>query len=273
MKPFLKWAGNKYRIIDRIRPLLPADGKRLIEPFAGSAAVFLNTNYAENIVADFNSDLVALYQQLQSEGVGFINYCREYFTPEYNTEHSYYLFRQEFNTAKDARLRAALFLYLNRHGYNGLCRYNQKGEFNVPFGSYKKPYFPEYEMKAFFHKAQGALFVCADFRATFARVQAGDVVYCDPPYVPLTQTANFTSYSSGGFSEKDQLDLVAMAREASLRGATVVISNHDTEFVTGAYQGAQLVRFPVQRFISCDGENRGKAAEVLALFAAGESNG
>lgn len=267
MKPFLKWAGNKYRIIAQIKPLLPARGVRLIEPFAGSAAVFLNTNYDHNLICDTNADLIGLYRTLKDEGPAFIEYSSLLFCESNNTPEVYYELRAEFNSCRDPRRKSALFVYLNRHGYNGLCRYSLKGEYNVPFGLYKKPYFPRAEMLGFQQRAEKAVFHEADFRDTMARAHEGDVVYCDPPYVPLTATANFTSYSSGGFTSKDQLELGLLARQLSARGVTVILSNHDTEFVSQAYEGAEFVRFPVQRFISCDGENRGKALEVLALYA------
>lgn len=267
MKPFLKWAGNKYQIIDRIKDVLPS-GNRLIEPFVGSAAVFINTEYSHNVLADNNVDLINLYQTLQEEGDKFIEYCRNLFVANNNTEKAFYELRDEFNTTESRRLKSALFIYLNKHCFNGLCRYNLKGEFNVPFGKYKKPYFPEIEMRYFHEKSVQAIFKHADFIETMNSAKRGDVVYCDPPYVPLSATANFTSYSSGGFGIKQQEILAGKAKELASRGTTVVISNHNTEFVLKAYAEAKILKFDVQRFISCDGANRGKASEVLALFPA-----
>lgn len=265
MKPFLKWAGNKYSIIERIKAVLPA-GSRLIEPFAGSAAVFLNTDFEEAVLSDINADLINLYQYLKRDGDAFIRYCNSFFVKEMNDSDTYYLFRRLFNTTGDMRLKAALFLYLNRHGYNGLCRYNNKGEYNVPFGKYAKPYFPADEMLAFHHKIQSAELRCQDFVGVMESARAGDVIYCDPPYVPLTSTANFTGYSSGGFGQKEQESLADMAKTLSRRGINVVISNHDTIFTQTAYESAQIISFKVQRFISCKGQSRGQANEMLALF-------
>lgn len=265
MRTFLKWAGNKQRIVDRISALLP-DGNRLIEPFVGSGAVFLNTSYPAYLLTDSNGDLISLYTRLQREGEPFIDFCRSFFSPANNAPEVYYALREEFNSTADARLKAALFLYLNRHGYNGLCRYNSSGGFNVPFGRYKRPYFPRDEMLAFWRKAESARFCHADFAATIAQAQPGDVIYCDPPYVPLSSTAHFTSYSAGGFDFEQQLALASAARQAAERGVPVLISNHATPEIETAYAGAKIERFQVQRFISADGENRGSAAELLALF-------
>ena len=129
IRPFLKWAGGKYRIIERIRELLP-EGERLVEPFVGSGAVFLNTRYPTYLLADSNPDLINLYRILQTEGEAFIAYCKRNFTARNNSPESYYRLRDVFNTTRDLRRKSALFVYLNRHGYNGLCRYNAKGRFN-----------------------------------------------------------------------------------------------------------------------------------------------
>lgn len=266
MKPFLKWPGGKYRILKRIKnKLIP--GQCLIEPFVGSGAVFLNTEYPSYFLADINSDLINLYVVLQQNGPSFIDYCQEFFTPQNNNEEKYYELREVFNTTQDRYLKAALFVYLNRHGYNGLCRYNSSGGFNVPFGRYSKPYFPEIEMLYFFQKSQDAIFKCQDFRQTMGTACPGDVVYCDPPYVPLSVTSNFTSYSSGGFTIQEQMELANIAKKLAKKGVTVVISNHNTEFVLDAYKEADIEIFEVRRFISCDGANRNKVGELLAVFA------
>ncbi len=267
IRPFLKWAGNKYRVIDRIVDMLPS-GTRLVEPFAGSAAVFLNTSYKRYHLSDTNSDLIQLYKLVKNEGSAFIDYARKYFRPRYNTADSYYRLREKFNSLDDPVEKSALFIYLNRHGYNGLCRYNKSGIYNVPFGKYKKPYFPTNEMEAFHVKSRHASFKVQDFAMTLRNARKGDVVYCDPPYVPLSDTANFTSYASNGFNSDDQELLASMASKLASRGVSVLISNHHTAFTRRMYKAASadIVTFKVQRFISCKGNHRRQADEVLALF-------
>lgn len=265
MKPFLKWAGNKFQIVEQIREILPM-GKRLLEPFVGSGAVFLNTDYPRYVLSDANGDLIHLYATLQAEGEVFVAYCRQFFGPDHNDPDVYYSRRALFNDTEDERLRSALFLYLNKHCYNGLCRYNAKGGFNVPFGRYKRPYFPEKELMFFAARASHAVFRQADFVESMRSAEKGDVVYCDPPYVPLSETANFTSYSAGGFGLDAQRSLADEARALAGRGIPVLISNHDTPFVREIYAGAEIVGLQVQRYISRDGNNRNKAGEVLALF-------
>ena len=266
VRPFLKWAGNKYRILDRINEMLPMQGKRLIEPFAGSAAVFLNTQFDRYLVTDSNADLINLYNTLKDEGESFIKYCKRYFTAANNTAEKYYALREQFNKCTDTRKRSALFVYLNRHGYNGLCRYNASGGFNVPFGRYQKPYFPQKEMEFFQHKAKHAVFKVAGFDKSMRQAKKGDIIYCDPPYVPLSSSANFTSYSAGGFSLQEQQQLAELAQQVARKGIPVLISNHHTEETVSLYQAAQCSYFTVQRYISCNGSQRECAGEVLALF-------
>jgi DNA adenine methylase len=141
-----------------------------------------------------------------------------------------------------------------------------KGGFNVPFGRYKRPYFPEAEMHHFVQKAQNATFQHNKFAATMASCQPGDVVYCDPPYVPLSNTANFTSYSANGFGWAEQTDLAHQANKLAQRGIPVIISNHNTAAVREVYEAAKIETFEVRRFISCNGDKREKAAELLAVF-------
>lgn len=265
MKPFLKWAGNKYKIIERVKAAL-VEGNRLIEPFAGSGAAFLNTDYSHYLLAESNQDLIHLYQHLQKEGEEFIDYCKTFFASIYNNNDAFYALRELFNSTSDIRLKSALFVYLNKHCFNGLCRYNAKGKFNTPYGKYIQPYFPDKEMLFFYQKSQNTVFECADFIETMNKAVPGDVVYCDPPYVPLSVTSNFTSYSADGFNLEQQIQLAKTAEQLAEKGIPVIISNHNTEFTQQIYAKAKIEIFDVQRYISCKGNDRNKAGELLAIF-------
>jgi DNA adenine methylase len=266
MKPFLKWAGSKFKIVDRVRTALP-QGSRLVEPFVGSGAVFMNTDFDSYLLADSNRDVIDLFNAVKHDGLEFIEYAKQLFLPHNNEAGAFYELRQEFNDSAPGHRRSALFVYLNRHCFNGLCRYNSKGKFNVPFGRYDSPGFPEAELIAFSAKSRRAEFIHEDFRTTMRSATLGDVVYCDPPYVPLSATANFSDYTAEGFGVAEQRELALLATELSARGVPVVISNHDTEFTRLAYQAAAIEAFGVQRFISSNAANRGKAAELLAVFS------
>jgi DNA adenine methylase len=265
MKSFLKWAGNKHRIIEKISVYFP-NSTRLIEPFMGSAAVFLNTNYPAYLLADRNFDLIQLYLHLKREGQIFIDFCRIFFDPMFNTAKEFYRLRRTFNDSSDVRMRAALLLYLNKHCFNGLTRYNHREEFNTPFGHYKTTYFPEKEMQFFYQRAQNCEIIHADFTHTLTRATLGDVIYCDPPYVGLSKTAKFNNYIAEGFSDTQQRCLADSAKSLAAKGITVLISNHDTKFTRDIYATATLISLSVQRNISSKGSQRGKAAEILAIF-------
>ena len=264
-RPFLKWAGGKYRLLDKIKPILPP-GQRLIEPFAGAAAIFLNTHYQSYWLNDLNVDLIHLYQQLKRQGNLFIEFAETFFSSSNNSEKHYYRLRQHFNQTNDKNEKAALFIYLNRHSYNGLCRYNQKGQFNAPFGHYKKVIFPKEQLVIFSQKASTAKFTHQNFENVMQKAKPGDIIYCDPPYVPLSKTANFTQYSDKAFSLQQQQRLADMAFSLALKRIPVIISNHNIGFTRKLYQAAKLKKFTVPRLISCKGNLRHPAKELLAIY-------
>jgi DNA adenine methylase len=265
-RPFLKWAGGKFGILDRIFDALPP-GERLVEPFVGAGAVFLNAGFASNVLADSNPHLIATLGNVQSRVDEVMAELESLFIPANNCEPAYYTLRDEFNADPVSSPRhAALFIYLNRHCFNGLCRFNRSGAFNVPFGQHKSVGLPREEIMQFHAAARSATFTCAGFQETMAAAVPGDVIYADPPYVGLSETAKFTSYDGKVFGEKEQRDLAEAARAAAARGVRVVISNHDTSFTRELYAGAELRHFSVGRSISCKGEKRGAAPELIAIF-------
>ncbi len=210
-----------------------------------------------------------LYDQLRSGKQRFIDYTDTLFSDENNNKEKYYIYRDEFNSCKNKKRRAALFVFLNRHCYNGLCRYNSKGVFNTPFGRYKQPLLPRKEMKHFIQVAKNASFDCADYQDTMDQAETGDVIYCDPPYVPLSATSHFTDYHVGGFNWDDQIILAEKAGQLAKKGVRVVISNHDTTEIRKLYRkgNAKISSFDVQRNISCNANNRNKVKELLAVFS------
>ncbi|HAU4328217.1 adenine-specific DNA-methyltransferase [Citrobacter freundii] len=267
-RAFLKWAGGKYPLLDDIKRHLP-QGECLVEPFVGAGSVFLNTDFSRYILADINSDLISLYNIVKARTDEYVQASRELFVPETNQAEVYYQYREEFNACQDPFRRAVLFLYLNRFGYNGLCRYNLRGEFNVPFGRYKKPYFPEAELYHFAEKAQNAEFHCLSYEECMDRADVNSVVYCDPPYAPLSATANFTAYHTNSFSPKEQARLAEMAEKLVSKRIPVLISNHDTPDTREWYKAAKHFQVKVRRSISSNGGTRKKVNELLALYKPG----
>ena len=241
MTTILKWAGNKTAIMPELIKHLPA-GSRLVEPFAGSCAVMMATDYPHYLVADINPDLINLYLMIQKDHEDVIQIAKELFK-DFNSDVQYYRVRQHFNYSISNEVeKAAYFLYLNRHGYRGLCRYNQKGEYNNPYGHYKKPYFPENEIRAFAEKAQRATFICASYDETLALLKTGDVVYCDPPY-----DGTFTGYHTAGFTEDDQYHLASILERRSSEGHPVIVSNSDTSLTRSLYRNFSRYRLTAIR--------------------------
>lgn len=265
-RPFLKWAGGKYSLLPELDRLIPA-GKRLIEPFVGGGSVFLNSDKHERfLLADVNADLINLYQMLAVAPDSVIAEAIKAFR-HLNDAENYTAIREAFNTWQlNATERAAAFLYLNRHCFNGLMRYNLDGFFNVGWGKYKAPYFPEEEIRAFRQKSHACVFMTAGFERTLRLAGDGDVVYCDPPYEPMPGTAGFTSYASGGFSWDSQVALAESCVAAHQRGAKVFISNSTAPHVIELYEqhGFTLHRVNARRSISSKGSTRETANDIVA---------
>ncbi|NIG47328.1 DNA adenine methylase [Klebsiella sp. Ap-874] len=275
IKSPIKWAGGKTRVMPQLLKHLPK-ADCLIEPFVGSGTVFMNTEYRRYVLCDSNRALINFFLALREDPERLILVARNVFRNG-NNEDSYYEERKLFNhlswddeCAEDYVVRwAASFLYLNRHCFNGLYRTNADGGFNVPFGRYKQPYFPEAEMRLFAEKARDtrALFLCNDFRTSIpyiAKNRPDSVIYCDPPYIPASKTANFTAYGKP-FTLDDHRALVATLLDAHRQhGARSVISNSDTPETREIYSAFNLHAFSVRRSVSA--KSRDMAGEVIGVL-------
>ncbi len=263
-RPFLKWAGSKFRLLPTIKKLLPKKGNRLIEPFAGSAAVSINSDYSQYILNDANNDLINLFKNIKRHKKKFISDAKMLFKKENNSAEYYYHTRNYFNHCDNNYEKSLLFLYLNRHGYNGLCRYNSSGDFNVPFGRYRSPMFPENALINFYQLAEKISFYNMDYKKVLAQAQAGDIVYCDPPYVS-NHNSHF-NYHHKSFTEEDQIELAELAEKTQKRGVFVMLSNHDTPFTRKVYANAKLHFVPVFRSINCKIDQRRTVQEIFAIY-------
>ncbi|EIG0668254.1 Dam family site-specific DNA-(adenine-N6)-methyltransferase, partial [Escherichia coli] len=265
-RSIFKWAGGKFGVLEQIFRYLP-EGKRLIEPFVGGGAVFMNAGYQENLLNDVNADLINFYKTLQREAHSLITLAHRFFQ-DYNTQEGYLAVRNAFNKqVYDDLHRAAAFLFLNRHCFNGLTRYNQAGEFNVGYGKYKTPYFPLQEMEAFLGAEGRSEFVCGDFAAVIEAAGEGDVIFCDPPYEPLPNTEGFTNYSGHDFKFEEQKRLVSLLTDAHRRGAKVLITNSGAPNIRELYHdsGFRVEPLFARRSVSCKGDTRGVAHDVLGI--------
>lgn len=273
----LKWAGGKARVMPQLLKHLPK-ANCLIEPFVGSGTVFMNTEYRRYVLCDSNLNLINFFRQLTGRPEDTIAACRWVFKGG-NSAEEYYKRRAEFNSliqkadsdTDAALLLAGYFLYLNRHTYNGLYRVNLKGEFNSPFGKYVAPYFPEHEMRLFAEKANDtkAIFHHSDFRHSIPgtmQLAPDAVIYCDPPYIPTSKTANFTAYGKP-FTLDDHRDLVATLLAAlHQHGRRSVISNSDTPETHDIYSAFIRYSFSVRRSVSA--KSRDMADEVIGVLPA-----
>ncbi|MYM26232.1 Dam family site-specific DNA-(adenine-N6)-methyltransferase [Duganella sp. FT135W] len=265
--PPLRWVGGKQRLLPALLPLLTGTG-RLIEPFVGAGSVFLNASQRDIVINDLNRDLVAMYEMLRDAPSDYIDGARTLFTDSMHSQHAYLDARCKFNGSTDLRERAVLFLYLNKFNFNGLFRMNRSGEYNVPYGHPKTlPAFPDAQLQAMAERLKSATILHGDFRVPMAMAATGDVVYCDPPYADATPGArSFVGYTSTGFTINDQIDLVTLARDACARGATVVLSNHDTNWVRDLYAGMELHSVDVRRSIAANATRRTQAGELIAVL-------
>lgn len=267
-RPFLKWAGGKYHQLPDIDRLIPA-GLRLIEPFVGGGSVFINSEkHSSFLLADVNADLIHLYQMLAVAPEPVLRHARLLFG-SMNSAEGYTAVADEFNAQLlGGPERAAAFLYLNRHCFNGLIRYNLAGKFNVGWGKYPNPYFPEKEIEAFTALAHNCVFMSAGYRRTLSLASEGDVVYCDPPYEPLPGTNGFTNYAPGGFNWDDQVALAECCVAAHQRGSAVVISNSSAPRITELYaqHGFTLHHVRARRSISSKSSTRETANDIVAVL-------
>lgn len=275
IKSPIKWAGGKTRVMPQLLKHLPK-ADCLIEPFVGSGTVFMNTEYRRYVLCDSNRALINFFLALRDDTERLIASAKNLFRNG-NNEDSYYEERKLFNhlswddeCADNYVVRwAASFLYLNRHCFNGLYRTNRDGGFNVPFGSYKAPYFPEAEMRLFAEKARDtkALFICNDFRTSIPHIAKNipdSVIYCDPPYIPASETANFTAYGKP-FALDDHRSLVRHLLHVNhLHGTRAVISNSDTPETREIYSAFNLHAFSVRRSVST--KSRDMVGEVIGVL-------
>ncbi|MCA9571996.1 MAG: Dam family site-specific DNA-(adenine-N6)-methyltransferase, partial [Myxococcales bacterium] len=274
--PFLKWAGGKARLAPKICAAFenPAVGT-YIEPFAGAGAVALyrlhRGTVGEVVLSDVNAKLIALHEAVRDDVDGVLHELS--LLPDADWRERYYEVRDRFNAGPHTGpAHAARFIWLNRAGFNGLYRENRKGELNVPVGRYTRLSLPdEAHLRGVSGLLKGVTLLSTDFRAAIARAGKGDQVYCDPPYVPLSSTASFTSYSRSPFGPREQRALAITAREAAVRGAKVVLSNHDTPHVRQdiypLHEGFRHVERPmVSRAISRKGAARRPVSEVIAAI-------
>ncbi|HFW3088905.1 TPA: DNA adenine methylase [Salmonella enterica subsp. enterica serovar Reading] len=280
--PFLKWAGGKRRSLDTLQRWLPSpdEVECLVEPFVGGGSVFLGTDYRQYLLADINADLIDVYLHARDDPSGLVRRLKRLFHRG-NNEEAYRENKDEFNRISPGPEKSALFIYLNQHCFNGICRYNKRGIFNVPFGRRKSAYIPEAEILAFARKTERChvSFFHAGFEDTLKMTTAGMfsgvscAVYCDPPYLPVSRTAKFTAYSGEVFTVAEHERLAEMLSALHTReGMPVVISASDTPISHRIYgqAGFRLYGHQVSRQVSASAASRKSAGELTGVLGRGQ---
>lgn len=265
--PFVKWVGGKGRLLTQLEPLLPRGvaGMRHVEPFMGGAALFFARRPSRALLCDVNRALVSTYEMVRDrveEVIGELSpLAREH------SARRYYEVRAAYNESRGEPHgpgSAARFIYLNKTCFNGLHRVNQKGEFNVPAGRYQNPRILDPDrLRAASVQLRSAEIANDGFEALVGSARPGDFVYMDPPYEPVSRTANFTGYAAGGFSQDDQGRLRDVFDELTRRGCKCMLSNSDVPFIRDLYRRHRIDVVQAARAINCDANGRGKVAEVV----------
>ncbi len=272
-RPFLKWAGGKTRLADELLARAPSAFKVYHEPFVGGGALFFRL-YREGrlqraVLSDLNAELIDTYRAIRD----CVEEVMAILATYPHAEAFYYAIREQDPWQLSLPERAARMIYLNKTGYNGLYRVNRQGKFNVPFGRYKSPtYLDRENLLAVSQALREVQLLCAAFETVLERAEPGDWVYFDPPYVPLSRTANFTAYQAGGFGLDDHRRLRDICLELSRRGVYVMLSNSDTGIVRELYDYPlfAITEVRASRAINRNSTGRGKVTELLITnYAAG----
>lgn len=262
----MKWARGKARLANALLARAPVQFETYHEPFLGGGAIFFRL-YREKrirraVLSDVNAELIATYRAIRDA----VEEVIAILTTNPYSKDFYYALRAKDPWALSPPERAACMIYLNKTGYNGLYRVNRKGQFNVPFGRYKAPkYLDPDNLRAVSAALQRVEILCASFEETVARACPGDWVYFDPPYVPLSKTADFTAYQAGGFGLEDQERLRDVCLALTENKVAVMLSNSDTPIVRELYRDERFVIEEVlaNRAINANGARRGKITELV----------
>ena len=272
--PFIKWAGGKRGLISQILPHLPQNFNNYFEPFVGSGAFFFalyNLGMLKNkkvYLFDKNKELINTYNIIKNNPNELIKQLKEF-----QIKHSkefYYQIREldrdkNYHTFSPV-LKAARFIYLNKTCFNGLYRVNKKGFFNVPIGKYKNPKILDEENILLVSNAlQNTEIICCDFSEISNYIEKNDFVYFDPPYYPINETSNFTSYTPDIFLGEEHKRLQNLFKKLTKRSIFAMQSNSDTEFIKNLYKNYNIINIQANRFINSKSEKRGKINELLIL--------
>ncbi len=268
IKPFLKWAGGKRQIITELKSHIPKKKNTYYEPFLGGGALLFTLQPKKAVINDSNSELINCYEVIRD----FVEELIEDLRQHKNDEKYYYSIREWDRVAnyktKTSIQRASRIIFLNKTCYNGLFRVNSQGEFNVPFGKYKKPNIVEEGvLRAINHYLNDYQIstLNTDFQESVKEAKGGDFIYFDPPYDPISDTASFTGYDIHKFDKDEQIRLKVTVDDLTNRGCKVLLSNAYTDFIIDLYKDYKITVVSASRAINCNALKRGKVNEVLIV--------
>lgn len=271
IKPFLKWPGGKRRVLPEIRKYVPDSYGTYYEGFLGGGAVLLDLLPEKAVVSDINVELIESYETIRDEKDALIYLLEDHAgknSLEYFLEVRSWDRAEDWLTASSKVKRTARMIYLNRTCFNGLYRVNRKNQFNAHFGHYKDPKVVDYEnLEALstWLKQADISFNHNGYKENISKAGSGDFVYLDPPYIPVTDTAYFVSYTKTGFDMDDQIALRDTAVEIDDRGGYVLLSNSDTPQIRELYEDFHIETIRVTRAIGAGAKSRVAVGEVLVL--------
>lgn len=267
MKPFMKWVGGKRQLLKEITSRMPKQYNCYYEPFLGCGTLILDLQPEKAVAGDINKQLINLWLQIRDNPLLIVQELS--WLNHYPCDKSRYIqVRHEYNNLKHvlSPATAATTLWLNAFCFNGLYRLNSKGDFNVPWNKKTTP--PEYDIENLLNISNYLKRVdisCRSYQDTCATVEEGDFVYFDPPYDPVSSTANFTAYA-GSFGEQEQKELAALFKQLSDRNVFVMLSNNDTPFIRQLYDGFTIETIKVKRNINSDSSKRTGSEVIITNY-------
>lgn len=275
VKPFLHWVGGKRQLLPEIKKYIPKEYNTYYEPFVGAGAVLFELQPKRAVINDLNEELINCYESIRDNIEEMISYLEQF----QDTKEMYYQIRNmdrdpNYKLCSNA-FKAARTIYLNRTCFNGLYRVNKKGYFNVSYGFHNKtrydfyrPY--NYEPESLIDTGKylnntSISILNTDFSQAIKGADKNDFIYFDPPYDPVSDTSNFTNYTTNGFNKDDQRRLYYTFKELSNRGCYCMLSNASTDFIKELYKDFHIIEVQANRVLNCKGNKRGKVSEVLIL--------
>lgn len=273
MEPFVKWAGGKRQLLERLNARLPENFNTYYEPFVGAGALWLDLKPRRAVVNDNNSQLMNCYYAIKKNPREMLRKIQELDNAVCNQEF-YLQIREQYNSKiikdeLDVEM-AALMIWINKHCFNGLYRTNKQGLFNVPYNNkFTGKSIDEMNvgMISYYLNDADVEMLCVDFEEACRDCQAGDFIFFDSPYVPISKTAGFVDYTKESFKKEDHERLARLFRELDARGCYCMLTNHNVEWVYELYAGYNIEEVDVKRAINSNASKRTGKEVIITNYA------